>query len=31
MIDEVHGCGDAMVPRGLTQAIHYGYWLGVRL
>ncbi len=31
MIDEVHGCGDAMVPRGLTQAIHYGYWLGVRI
>jgi 2,4-dienoyl-CoA reductase (NADPH2) len=31
MIDEVHGCGDSMVPRGLTQAIHYGYWLGVRL
>ncbi|CAA6603964.1 NADH oxidase (NOXB-2) [Rhodospirillaceae bacterium LM-1] len=31
MIDEVHGCGDSMVPRGLTQAIHYGYWLGVRI
>lgn len=31
MIDEVHGCGDALVPRGLTQAIHGGYWLGVRL
>jgi 2,4-dienoyl-CoA reductase (NADPH2) len=31
MIDEVHGCGDALVPRGLTQAIHNGYWLGVRL
>jgi 2,4-dienoyl-CoA reductase (NADPH2) len=31
MIDEVHGCGDALVPRGLTQAIHTGYWLGVRL
>jgi 2,4-dienoyl-CoA reductase (NADPH2) len=31
MVDEVHGCGDALVPRGLTQAIHGGYWLGVRL
>ena len=25
------GCGDAMVPRGLTQAIHDGYRLGVRI
>jgi 2,4-dienoyl-CoA reductase (NADPH2) len=31
MIDEVHGCGDALVPQGLTRAIHSGYWLGVRL
>jgi hypothetical protein len=31
MVDEVHGCGDALIPRGLTQAIHGGYWLGVRL
>lgn len=28
MIDELHGCGDAMVPRGLTQAIHDGFRLG---
>jgi len=31
MIDELHGCGDALVPRGLTQAIHDGYRLGVRI
>ncbi len=31
MIDELHGCGDALVPRGLTQAIHEGYRLGVRI
>ncbi len=30
-IDELHGCGDAMVPRGLTQAIHDGYRLGCRI
>ena len=30
-IDELHGCGDALVPRGLTQAIHDGYRLGCRL
>lgn len=30
-IDELHGCGDAMVPRGLTEAIHDGYRLGCRL
>ncbi len=30
-IDELHGCGDAMAPRGLTQAIHDGYRLGCRL
>ena len=31
MVDELHGCGDALVPRGLTQAIHDGYRLGVRI
>ena len=31
MIDELHGCGDALVPRGLTQAIHDGFRLGARL
>jgi 2,4-dienoyl-CoA reductase (NADPH2) len=30
-MDELHGCGDALVPRGLTQAIHDGYRLGCRL
>jgi 2,4-dienoyl-CoA reductase (NADPH2) len=30
-IDELHGCGDAMAPRGLTQAIHDGYRLGCRI
>ena len=30
-IYQLHGCGDAMVPRGLTQAIHDGYRLGCRL
>jgi 2,4-dienoyl-CoA reductase (NADPH2) len=30
-VDELHGCGDAVVPRGLTQAIHDGYRLGCRL
>ena len=30
MIDEVHGCGDSLVPRGLTQAIHDGFRLGAR-
>ncbi len=30
-IDELHGCGDAVVPRGLTQAIHDGYRLGCRI
>ena len=27
----VHGCGDALVPRGLTQAIHDGFRLGARI
>ena len=31
MIDELHGIGDALVPRGLLQAIHEGYRLGVRI
>ncbi len=31
MIDELHGCGDSLVARGLTQAIHDGYRLGCRL
>ena len=30
-IDELHGCGDALVPRGLDAAIHEGYRLGVRI
>lgn len=30
-VDELHGCGDALVPRGLTQAIHDGYRLGCRI
>ena len=31
MIDELHGVGDALIPRGLEQAIQEGYRLGVRL
>lgn len=31
MIDELHGVGDALIPRGLEQAIHEGYRLGVRI
>src|SRR5574337_288011 len=31
MIDELHGAGDALVPRGLEQAIQDGFRLGVRL
>lgn len=31
LIDELYGCGDALVPRGLTLAIHDGYRLGVRI
>ncbi len=30
-VDELHGAGDALVPRGMAQAIHDGYRLGVRL
>ncbi len=30
MIDELHGCGDALMPRGLDAAIHEGYRLGVQ-
>jgi 2,4-dienoyl-CoA reductase (NADPH2) len=31
LIDELHGVGDALIPRGLEQAIQEGYRLGVRL
>ncbi|MEW6367326.1 MAG: FAD-dependent oxidoreductase [Acidobacteriota bacterium] len=31
MIDELHGIGDALIPRGLEQAIHEGYRLGARI
>jgi 2,4-dienoyl-CoA reductase (NADPH2) len=31
MVDELHGIGDAVVPRGLEQAIQEGFRLGVRL
>jgi 2,4-dienoyl-CoA reductase (NADPH2) len=31
MVDELHGVGDALVPRGLEQAIQEGFRLGVRL
>ena len=31
MVDELHGAGDVLVPRGLAQAIHEGYRLGVRI
>ena len=31
MVDELHGCGDALMPRGLDAAIHEGYRLGVRI
>jgi 2,4-dienoyl-CoA reductase (NADPH2) len=31
MIDELHGVGDALIPRGLEQAIQEGFRLGVRL
>ena len=31
MVDELHGGGDATVPRGLDQAIQEGYRLGVRI
>jgi 2,4-dienoyl-CoA reductase (NADPH2) len=31
MVDEIHGCGDALVPLGLTRAIYDGYRLGARL
>ncbi|MCU0897364.1 MAG: FAD-dependent oxidoreductase [Burkholderiales bacterium] len=31
MIDELHGCGDAILPRGLEAAIQEGYRLGVRI
>ena len=31
MVDELHGCGDALMPRGIDAAIHEGYRLGVRI
>ena len=31
MIDELHGAGDAVIPRGLEAAIHEGYRMGVRI
>ena len=31
MIDELHGCGDALIPRGMDAAIHDGFRLGVRI
>jgi 2,4-dienoyl-CoA reductase (NADPH2) len=31
MIDELHGCGDCLIPRGLDAAIQEGYRLGVRI
>ncbi len=31
MIDELHGCGDALIPRGLDAAIREGFRLGVRI
>ena len=31
MVDELHGAGDAVIPRGLEQAIQEGFRLGVRL
>jgi 2,4-dienoyl-CoA reductase (NADPH2) len=31
MVDELHGCGDAIMPRGLDAAIQEGYRLGVRI
>lgn len=31
MVDELHGAGDAVIPRGLDASIHEGYRLGVRI
>ncbi|MFZ3288938.1 MAG: FAD-dependent oxidoreductase [Telluria sp.] len=31
MVDELHGVGDAVIPRGLEQAIQEGFRLGVRI
>jgi 2,4-dienoyl-CoA reductase (NADPH2) len=31
MVDELHGCGDALMPRGIDAAIHEGYRLGARI
>jgi 2,4-dienoyl-CoA reductase (NADPH2) len=31
MVDELHGCGDSLMPRGIDAAIHEGYRLGCRI
>ena len=31
MVDELHGCGDSLIPRGMDAAILEGYRLGVRI
>lgn len=31
MVDELHGCGDVLIPRGIDAAIHEGYRLGCRI
>ncbi|MBK6400747.1 MAG: FAD-dependent oxidoreductase [Rhodocyclaceae bacterium] len=31
MIDELHGAGDALMPRGLDASIHEGFKIGVRI
>ena len=31
MIDELHGAGDAVIPRGLDASIHEGFRVGVRI
>jgi 2,4-dienoyl-CoA reductase (NADPH2) len=31
MVDELYGVGDALIPRGLEQAIHEGFRTGVRI
>jgi hypothetical protein len=31
MIDELHLCGDSVLPRGLGPSIHDGYRLGCRI
>lgn len=31
MVDELHGAGDAVIPRGLDASIHEGFKIGVRI